>query len=526
MLLFTDLIESCDNAFPERRADRAVEEKLILQNLCINNVRIDSREVEKGDLFVCLPGDRVHGHSFIEQAVKNGAIAALVEEDYVSSSANSIPLVRVPDTLSALQSLAKNVVEREQPEIIAITGAMGKTTTRQFLFHLLEGQKEVEEALYGTSSEGSTISSALSEMAENSSLGIANPEGVEALSTLIGKARQVEPESEGKASFIAQSSRNFNSQAGLPVTILNELQGYKLWILEMAMSEPGNLKTLVHIAPPSYALITFMPAAIEDYVHAAAFETIEDAVHAKCEIFESEKLKMAFIPDDLPDLETTVANIYADRCLFSFTDPLADFFCEIIEDNTQITEERKKTSVAIYEKREKKLEVDLYFPKHHIRNFFIAIVIARALGLSWEKIEKRKGNFSLPPMRFEVIEKGGVTIISDAYNASPEAMRLAIEAMPDTGGKKLAVLGEVLMLGAHAFKGHEKALRFAEQKLDHVFCYGKNWEGLEGNFTLFQNKEDVVQTVLKNVRPGDVVLIKGSRGCALEEVVSGVLSKL
>lgn len=525
MLLFKDLIETLDCNFPERLASRSEEKKALMQNLCIKHVRIDSREVEKGDLFVCLPGDRTHGHTFLEEACKKGAICALVEDTYEKTSKAPLICIRVPDTLSALQILAKNVVDQEQPTIIGITGAMGKTTTRQFLFHLLEGQKEVEDSLSEEVSQASQETT-FANAALESSLGASDLIAVEALTTFIGedkdkkalKQSQEETLIENKSCFVAESSRNFNSQAGLPVTILNELKGHKLWVLEMAMSSPGDLKSLVYIAAPSYAVITVMPNTIEDYVHAAAFETIEDAVHAKCEIFESEKLKMAFLPDDLPDLDTAVSNIYADRCLFSFTDPIAEFFCEVSKDG--------KPSIAIYEKGEKKLEVGLYFPKHHLRNFFIAIIIARKLGLSWEKIEERKQEFSLPPMRFEMVEKGGITLISDAYNASPEAMRLAIESMPDKGGKKLAVLGEVLMLGPHTLKGHEKALRFAEKHLDHVFCYGKNWEGIEGNFTLFQNKEDVIQAVMKTASSGDVVLIKGSRGCALEEVVSGVLDRL
>lgn len=524
MLTLRELIDVLDESFPERLADSEAEQKALEKDLLLSNARIDSREVGPGDLFVCLPGDRVDGHSFLSDAYTKGAHGALIEETYELKAEDPKELLylRVPETLAALQLLAKHIVEVEQPEIIAITGAMGKTTTRSFLFHLLQGVPlsiddvaSNELAFAADSAEGISLDE-LSKKLEPT---------LEAISDQ-GEAASEMPPSEiqsysNESLLVAQPSRNFNSQAGLPVSILNDLSGAKRWVLEMAMSHPGDIKSLVHIAPPTYSILTTMPEKIEDYIHAAEFEVIEDAVHAKCEIFESENLKRAFVPDDLPDLEVTLGNIYAEKTVFSFSDSMAAYCCFLAED---------EKTVEIFERGELKLSAPLYFPKHHLRNFFIPFVVARELGASWDELEKKKMDFQLPKMRFERIYKGGITIYSDAYNGSPIAMRTAIDALEKGSGKRFAILGEVLGLGQHALKGHMSAMEYALNRLDGVFFYGNLWteaaRELKVSAKIFPDHASLASAAISELKPGDTLYVKGSRLCELERPIEEILKQL
>lgn len=520
MLSLSELIDVLDDSFPERLADTKEEKKALSRGFSLNCVRIDSREITQNDLFVCLPGDRVDGHAYLSEAFSKGAAAALIEETYALKPTDPKELLylRVPETLGALQLLAKHIVDKEQPEIIAITGAMGKTTTRNFLFRILDGLSLNQEA---HSSEELAFAADTSEEFSLDQLGEKLQPSLEVTTGSKEKVATAFTGGIRSTAFVAQPSRNFNSQAGLPVSILNELSGAKCWVLEMAMTHPGDIKSLVHMAPPTYSILTTMPEKIEDYIHAAEFEVIEEAVQAKCEIFESEKLRRAFIPDDLPNLEAVVSNIYAEKTVFSFSDAMAAYSCFLTEDGK---------TVELFERGECKLRLPLYFPKHHLRNYFIPFVVARELGASWEELEKKKMDFSLPKMRFERIEKGGVVLYSDAYNGSPIAMRLAIDSLEKGNGRRIAILGEILGLGPHTQKGHISAMQHALLNLDKVFFYGNNWNAaaheLNEPAQIYEDHAALSSAVVSELQPGDVLYVKGSRLCELERPVEEILSKL
>lgn len=398
-------------------------------DLSFRRLAIDSRAIELGDCFVAIRGARVDGEDFVAEAFARGASCCISQRPHPQG-------LHVTDTVAALQAMAQKKLE--DVSIYAITGAMGKTTTKHFVNTLMQGRFPV-------------------------------------------------------------TPNNDNTQISLPLTVLNQLGEAKEIFLEMGMTEPGNLARLVEIAPPKVAMVTYLPKVIEDYIHAASFSSIEELIEAKYEIFNSPRLELALVPDDLPR-----PKIEAEIRLFSLTDQTADY--ALIGDQ-------------YYEKGEHLLTLPHLFPSHHVRNFLAGIAYARALGASLEEIEARAPLFELPPMRFEKIEAGGIEIISDAYNASPEAMIAAFGALPK-GKRKIALLGEMLMLGPYAPIGHAKVLAAARETFDHVICYGKAWD--EGGV----HRDLLVEKILQVAQPGDIVYVKGSRNLGLEVVVENLTQAL
>ena len=190
----------------------------------------DSREVTPGDLFFALKGEKVDGHDFVGEAFSKGAIGAFVEKEVAVSG----PLYIVDSPLQVLQDLAKKKIKEKNPKVIAITGSVGKTTTKEFITCLLS-----------------------------------------------------------KKFSVAKSKGNYNSKVGLPITILNDFSDQEILVLEMGMTEAGHIKELVEIAPPDIALITSIAL-----VHACNFEGIEEIAKAKAEIFSHPKTTKRFAHQD------------------------------------------------------------------------------------------------------------------------------------------------------------------------------------------------------------------------------------
>jgi UDP-N-acetylmuramoyl-tripeptide--D-alanyl-D-alanine ligase len=198
-----------------------------LSPLPVRRVASDSKKIEKGDLFVALKGQRVDGHSFLEEVAKNGAVAALVLKNYSGPDFGLI-LIRVDDVVCSLQKMAKRWREIFNPRIIAVTGSVGKTTTKDFIATLLSARYRV-----------------------------------------------------------AKSTGNANSQVGLPIAILNCAKDNEFLVQEMAMSEPGNIAKLVTIAPPEIAVITKI-----GHSHVASFANgLEGVAAAKAEILSHPETK-------------------------------------------------------------------------------------------------------------------------------------------------------------------------------------------------------------------------------------------
>ncbi len=385
----------------------------------VTGFAIDSRKVVPGDLFFALPGARVHGFEFAKEAAQRGAVGIVSER----SEPTSLPKIFVPSVLQALQDLARTLLSQRASRVLAITGSLGKTTTKGFLYALLHEQFKV----------------------------FASP-------------------------------LSYNSQATLPLSILMANGDEDFLILEMGMSQKGEIANLVSIAPPHIALITTV--AVQ---HADNFsDGLEGIARAKAEIFSSPKTRLGWYHREMPFAELAASVGSCMKRSFSLeTDRLP-------------------------------LSLPFSMPAHR-HNFLAARSVASSLGLTDEQIEQRAAHLTLPPMRMETVEKEGVLFVNDAYNANPDSMRAALESMPSpaSGGKKIAVLGDMNALGAYSRQEHEFVKKLALASTDRVFFLGERW----GSSDVFSSLSEMECALHHEVQAGDVVLLKGARVHGLEKIL-------
>lgn len=412
----------------------------------VKGVAVDSRLLQHGDLFFALSGEHLDGHAFIPAAAASGAVGCVVNRAYQGPDCG-LPLLYVDDVLSALQELAKVVLKKRESSIVAVTGSLGKTTTKGFIHTLLKHKFKV-----------------------------------------------------------SSSPGNSNSQIGLPLSVINHTsEEDEVIILEMGMTKPGHISRLIEIAPPDVAVVTTVAL-----VHAEHFDSLEKIVEAKAEIFRHPKTKLGIY-----SLNCDVGAILASRgsCkkrTFSISSD-SDFSMEVKEDALWITE---NGTPAV------KLPMLSVPGAHNRHNFLAAIAVARHYGLSWEEIQEAQASLELPERRLQAVEKNGVLFINDSYNASEQSMKAALDFLQQTksGGRKIAFLGGMVELGKFSEGCHRAVGKYALSKVDQMFCFGEDclpifeeWKAVNRPIVWAKNREELAVALSKEIRSGDVVLLKGSR---------------
>jgi len=399
---------------------------------------LDSRRVKPGSLFFALRGKNVDGHDFLNEIARQGAIGAIVSEDYRGPHFG-LQLIRVKDVVQALHLLARGMIVKNLPYVIGVTGSVGKTTTKEFIATLLSEKFSV-----------------------------------------------------------AKNEGNMNSQVGLPLALLNWGGKEEVIVLEMGMSEAGEIKRLVDIASPDLGVLTHI-----DYQHSAFFNSLEEIAYAKSELFSSFKTKQGVL-----NLETqgfkAIQELPVSKIWFHLYDPYAHYsLC--------------------------KLPIHAPFAESHIQeNFLAAVSVARYFNLSWEEIDRGAKMLKMPEHRFQKIEKGGVCFIDDSYNASPLSMKAALNNLPK-GRRRIALLGMMRELGFMQEVIHEEVGQCAVKVLDSLICVGRECESMIKPFkkvgkeaVIFETKEEAAKHLKSMIQIGDVVLIKGSNRLKLWDIIEGI----
>ena len=436
----------------------ALAKLLGLEHSCqslIHGVAIDSRQVKSGDLFFALPGNRVDGHAFLQEAALKGAVGAVIRKEYCGA-AFGLPLLGVSDVLLSLQDFARKSLARRKSKVIAITGSLGKTTTKEFASTLLRTHYRV----------------------------FSNP-------------------------------LSYNSQATVPLSILMADETEDYLILEMGMTHEGNIKNLISIAPPDISLLTTLSIQ-----HANNFsDGLSGISREKASIFTHPKTELGILHRDIHDYEEVYASGGCYKKSFSMSSSHADYFLETLE-----------KGVLIHVKGEGSYAMELDLPiQVHYQNFLAAVVLARSLDVPWPSIREAAPLLKLPPMRFEKVERQGIIFINDAYNANPEAMKAALANLPKPkeGGKIIAVLGEMDALNMYSEGEHALVAETALQYIDYLLCLGPRcktmqqiWVREKKPVQLFETRSDLETALKKLTDPGDVVLLKGARKHALDQVLN------
>lgn len=431
------------------------------ENVEIKDVCIDSREIKEGDLFVPIVGERIDAHRFIESAMETCA-ATLTQQHSVVVISDK-PYIQVPDTLKALQDIGAYIRNRLDIPIVGVTGSVGKTTTREMISTALAGCVDVYQTL-----------------------------------------------------------GNYNSQVGVPVTITRTTKSAQVAVLEMGMSEVGEMSNLSRIVRPDICVITIIGVA-----HIEHLKTQENIRREKLAITEyMNKDGVLFLNGDDPLLMELKGKTDVKTCYYGLSEQ-----CEYRAENVRIENYKIKYD---YVHDDIRVPVILNaLGRHNVSNSLVGMAIADYMGLSLT--DAAKGFDSFSGIRQKLISiPGKYTIIDDTYNASPDSMKASINVLADMDnkGKKIAVLGDMFELGENSEKYHyDVGLFLADKPIDELVVVGEMSQSIKQAVEdsdspikcySFKDNGEVALYLMTVMMPDDVVLIKGSNGMKLNEIVSNM----
>ena len=429
------------------------------RDMLYRNVTTDTRTVGEDDLFAALKGEKFDGHDFIEQAVSDGAAGVIVEDAARLYPDGDYTIFVVKNTRKAYQDLALFHRRRFSIPVVAVTGSAGKTSTRALLATVLEQKYNV-----------------------------------------------------------LQTEKNFNNEIGLPRTLLQLTKEHGACVVELGMRGLGQIKELADIAEPTVGVVTNVGKShiellgSQAQIARAKGELVEALGSDGTAVLNQDDKRVAAmagkckgkvvgfgIINDAPVMAGTIKN--SEKGL-SFT---CRCFDQVIDVHMAV------------------------IGTHNVYNALAAVAVGRLLGLSEHQMQKGLAEYKGVPMRQELVNIDNVVFVNDAYNANPASMKEAVDTLVTlTGGRKIAVLGGMLELGDWAEKEHEKIGTYlADKKVDVLIALGDEARfmakaakaaGMNEVYTVTTHAE--AAAVLRRImRQGDTVLLKGSRGFAMEKIL-------
>jgi UDP-N-acetylmuramoyl-tripeptide--D-alanyl-D-alanine ligase len=437
-------------------------------------VTTDTRGIRPGELFVAVRGDTRDGHDFVEEAASRGAGAVVVERPF-AERALPCTVVVVRDTLAALGDLAAHHRRRLRPRVVAVTGSNGKTTTKEMLSAVLE--------------------------------------------QAFGAGR------------VLRTLGTQNNLVGLPLTLLRLAGGERAVILELGMNAPGEIWRLAEIATPDVGVVTCVAPA-----HLEGLGSIRGVAAAKGELYRRLRPSATAVVNADDPLVAEAAGCFGGRkVLFGSAamEGASVRACDVDDRGLDGTSFRLVVERAA-------VPVRLVVPgRHNVNNALAAAAAAHALGVDLHAIQLGLEAFQPPDMRMEVTQlPTGVTVLNDAYNANPASMTAALRTLAASRARRrIAALGEMRELGASAAAAHEAlGAEAAAARLDALYVLGPHAErvragavaaGLAAERVAVAASHDELAAALHGaLRAGDVLLLKGSRGAAMEQVLRGLRARL
>ena len=430
-------------------------------------VSIDSRTAAPGALFVAVKGPRFDGHDFLAAAHARGAVAALVHRE--APAPDGFPLVQVADTTAALAALASHRRQQAAIPVVAITGSAGKTTTKEMTAALL-----------------------------------------------------------ARRGPVLKTEGNLNNQYGLPLTLLRLGPEHRHAVLELGMSAAGELRELSRLARPDVAIVTMVAP-----VHLEFFDSVDKIAEAKAEILEGlGEGGLAVLNADDPRVRRMGEAFRARGGKIAWFGRDRAYLASA--ENWRGTVHGMRFDLRLAGKT-----LDVALPlagPHFLSNFLAAAAAAHHLGVTPEEIAEAASSMQPARHRGEVLRLGqGVTVLDDCYNSNPAAVEAAVAALDMSArGRRVAVLGDMLELGPQGPELHRETGRRVAGRLDAMvgvgplgahFLEGAREAGLPPEaLTAFADSPAAAAAVPSLVRPGDAVLVKGSRGVRMEQIVDAVTS--
>lgn len=428
-----------------------------------SGISTDSRQIKRGELFIPLAGSNFDGHKFIASALKKGAAASLTSKALDFGYLDR-SIIRVKDTLKSFHDISLHYRKKFNLSLVGITGSSGKTTTKDMLASILS-----------------------------------------------------------KAGATLKTEENYNNEIGVPRTLLKLNKSFKFAVIEMAMQGLNEIDELARIALPNIAVITNIGSA-----HMEHLKSENNIAKAKSEILKFQRAK-------------DVAGLPADDKYFNFLKKKArgkviSFGIDNAADVEAVNISYGSDSSSFIIKTEKfSIMIDLPLPgKHNIYDALASASAAYALNIKPALIKRGLESFRPSGKRLNIIRAKHLKIIDDTYNANPDSMAASLNILENFPGRRIAVLGDMFELGSIAKKSHERIGHLAaDLNIERLITVGKmsryiaksaKKNGLADIHIAGSNKE-AIKLLKKFIRPDDTILVKGSRGMHMEEIVKGLTGK-
>lgn len=423
----------------------------------ITAVSTDSRKIEEGCLYVPIVGARVDGHSFIPQVMEKKALVTLSEKNLGEAD---YPWIQVESSLQAVKDLAEEYLKILNIPVVGISGSVGKTSTKEMIAAVLSVKFRVLKTL-----------------------------------------------------------GNFNNELGLPLTVFRLRDEDQIAVLEMGISDFGEMTRLARIARPKIEVITNI-----GWCHLENLKTRDGILKAKTEMFDFIQPEGTVILNGDDDKLSTIEEVHGIRPVFFGLQDAFPVWADQIE-NLGLMGMRCRIHAGDSQKT-----VHIPLPgQHMVYNALAGAAVGLAFEMSLEEI--CEGIEKLKPLngRFNILSLAGRTVVDDCYNANPVSMKASLEVLEQGTGRKVAILGDMGELGENEEKLHEEVGEFAGSlQLDVIYTVGTLTRGLERkaremNSELvtehFDTLEELLPVLREKTAPGDTVLVKASHFMHFEKII-------
>lgn len=424
----------------------------------VSSIYTDSRKIEKDSLFVPIKGEHVDGHDFIEQVFENGAMLSLSEHRLDTSK----PYVLVESTLQALKDLAEYYLKQLNIPVVGVTGSVGKTSTKEMIASVLQ-QK------YCT----------------------------------------------------LKTDGNYNNEIGLPLTVFRLRGEHEVAVLEMGISDFGEMSRLTKIARPDIAVITNI-----GWCHLEQLKDRDGVLKAKTEIFQGLKENGTILLNGEDDKLSTVREYHGITPVLFGYDRKHDIYAERVEKHGL------KGTTCIIHTRKGSIAVKIPVPGiHMVMNAMAACGVGLAMGLTLDEIRRGIEGLQSLPGRMNLLYEKNYTIMDDCYNASPAAMKASIDILMEAHGRKVCILGDMGELGEKEAEFHRDMGRYIAQKdVDVLITIGElsryiseEAQKKEGILCRhFAEKKEAIEQLSHILAEGDSILVKASHFMGFSDIVNAL----
>lgn len=434
----------------------------------VTGVQIDSRKITKGNLFIPMPGERADGHQFIEAVMEAGALVTLSEQE----QKETIPYILVKSCAQALKDLASYYRSQLDCSIVGITGSVGKTSTKEMIASVLEQKFRVQK-----------------------------------------------------------TAGNFNNEIGLPLTIFSIREEHQVAVVEMGISDFGEMTRLAQIARPDLCVITNI-----GYCHLDQLGDRSGVLKAKTECFPFVKEGGLVLLNGDDDQLATIRDIPGKKKQwYSLTQSDANGYAHDLVPKGMLGVD---AIIELHQdgKETESFPVEIPIPgEHNVMNALAAACIGSYMGLDQNQIQAGIRNVQTIQGRTNLIRHNELLIIDDCYNANPMSMKASVQVLSASEGRKVAILGDMGELGEEKRNLHfQVGEAVADSKIDVLIAIGELAE--EMIFALqkqqpvienyyFKSKEEALPFIEKFVQPKDTILVKASHFMQFEDIVAALSRK-